>query len=87
MYRVEYENGVVQYKLLVDQEVYDYWYNKYMCATSNKEKEKVLKKIEQLFGKKGSYFTSKSPLAKAINSGVMYLPNLKPITCKITLVI
>lgn len=89
MYKITYQNGFIQYKQLVTQQYYETEYIPLKTVIGmheelkpNKSKEDELKKwkmrmnilnnkMKELFPY--AFFTTNSPLGKAINTGVLIL--------------
>ena len=72
---ITYENGVKQEKNLVDHFVYENIIIplQMVLLTAGKNKSKKIKKdIERMFGE--FWFTTESPLGKAIKTGILSLP-------------
>lgn len=75
-YQITYSKGIVQVKNLIDQKLYDDFMK---SVTPTKEfvvSEKEIQKISKAFKKEhgDEFFTTESPLCKAIESGLLVLP-------------
>ena len=88
-YKIEYSNGFTQHKNLITEDIYSLNVKplidlaQYYSSIGDKHKEKSIKsRIKKEFG---DYFTDKSPLGLAINTGVITLP-FGDYPCKITLI-
>lgn len=86
-YKIEYQNGFIQFKNLVSEDTYKYKIKPLIdlaqnyAYIGNKKMESYTKK--RIKDSYGEYFTEKSPLGLAINTGVIELP-LGHYKCMIT---
>lgn len=89
-YKITYSNGFVQIKELISQDFYDFEIktreaqrSKLELAKKQKEANQIAKEIKQLLPK-CEWFTSESPICKAIhNGGFLILPEHQGGTTKI----
>lgn len=86
-FKIKFENGVVQHKILIDQTIYVEHQTQVAEALLNGGGEKSIQKLKKEFKKLygDEFFTTLSPMGLAIDTGYMSLPETQggKIKCKI----